>query len=404
MFLKGAGHIDGEILETLWASFNKISPSARSMTLAHRQELYDDHMRDSNWKKLVGIVKTLLRKLKAASNGVESMKGPFEELSSALDTDKLRLWTKNAEKADNERGEALDVYNLQMDKAPTLAEMRLNLLNAKTSTSGIQSSVIWLIEGFSIEDAQDALRADIRCLPINPSTTQKANILQKQQRLYTKIAKFNQMAQLFMSDLDINVTFSHQDDPAFCPKEKGENLDDEERERAFWGGLVDEDAEEDGYEEDPNESLPEDLTLWMPSYIGASCLKEAGLEDLVKNEVQLRTGQANDSLDKLRTHLGHKAILYRMNFQSSTSVRTDTRSKQDIRRVALKITRDVQSYHRARESLSRLEASQDILQKTLLKKIGWVKVQTFFLGSGELEEASLGHLVYGMRNFIGLAG
>jgi hypothetical protein len=57
MFLKGAGHIDGEILETLWASFNKISPSARLMTLAHRQELYDDHMRDSNWKKLVGIGK-----------------------------------------------------------------------------------------------------------------------------------------------------------------------------------------------------------------------------------------------------------------------------------------------------------------------------------------------------------
>jgi hypothetical protein len=55
MFLKGVGHMDGEILETLWASFNKISPSARSMTLAHRQELYDDYMRDSNWKKLVGL-------------------------------------------------------------------------------------------------------------------------------------------------------------------------------------------------------------------------------------------------------------------------------------------------------------------------------------------------------------
>jgi hypothetical protein len=61
-------------------------------------------------------VKTLLRNLKAASHGVESMKSPFEELSSALDADKLRLWTKEAEKADNERGEALDVYNLQMDK------------------------------------------------------------------------------------------------------------------------------------------------------------------------------------------------------------------------------------------------------------------------------------------------
>ncbi|KIJ57514.1 hypothetical protein HYDPIDRAFT_73618, partial [Hydnomerulius pinastri MD-312] len=54
-FIQGAGHIDGEILETLWAPFNKISPTARSMTLAHRQEVYDDHMRESNWKKLVGI-------------------------------------------------------------------------------------------------------------------------------------------------------------------------------------------------------------------------------------------------------------------------------------------------------------------------------------------------------------
>ncbi|KAI5999463.1 hypothetical protein EDC04DRAFT_2584279, partial [Pisolithus marmoratus] len=54
-FVKGAGHLDGEILETLWAPFNKISPTARSMTQAHRQEVYDDHMRDSNWKKLVGI-------------------------------------------------------------------------------------------------------------------------------------------------------------------------------------------------------------------------------------------------------------------------------------------------------------------------------------------------------------
>ena len=55
MFVQGVGHIDGEILETLWASFNKISTTARSMSLAHRQEVYDDHMRDSNWKKLVGM-------------------------------------------------------------------------------------------------------------------------------------------------------------------------------------------------------------------------------------------------------------------------------------------------------------------------------------------------------------
>jgi hypothetical protein len=56
-FILGAGQIDGEILETLWSAFNKISPSARAMSAAHRREVYDDHMCDSNWKKLVGICK-----------------------------------------------------------------------------------------------------------------------------------------------------------------------------------------------------------------------------------------------------------------------------------------------------------------------------------------------------------
>jgi hypothetical protein len=53
--MKGAGHIDGEIMETLWSGMNKVSGAARSMTKAHRQETLDDYMRDSNWKKTVGI-------------------------------------------------------------------------------------------------------------------------------------------------------------------------------------------------------------------------------------------------------------------------------------------------------------------------------------------------------------
>jgi len=54
-FVQGAGQLDGEILETLWSEFNKVSASAHSMSKAHRAELHDDHMRDFNWKKLVGM-------------------------------------------------------------------------------------------------------------------------------------------------------------------------------------------------------------------------------------------------------------------------------------------------------------------------------------------------------------
>ena len=50
--------VNGEVLETLWAALNKISDSARSQSTAHRRETLDDHMNDSNWKKLVGLSKS----------------------------------------------------------------------------------------------------------------------------------------------------------------------------------------------------------------------------------------------------------------------------------------------------------------------------------------------------------
>lgn len=57
-YIPGAGQVDGEIIETLWSSLNLIAHFARRMSKAHRGETMDDHMADSNWKKLLGIGKT----------------------------------------------------------------------------------------------------------------------------------------------------------------------------------------------------------------------------------------------------------------------------------------------------------------------------------------------------------
>ena len=54
-FIEGAGMVDGEILETLWSILNLISLSVRTATLAHQSEVLNDHMNDSNWKKIVSI-------------------------------------------------------------------------------------------------------------------------------------------------------------------------------------------------------------------------------------------------------------------------------------------------------------------------------------------------------------
>jgi hypothetical protein len=56
-FIEGGRQIDGETIETLWAPLNEISRSTRGMSTSHRQEVIDDHMNDSNWKKLIGVGK-----------------------------------------------------------------------------------------------------------------------------------------------------------------------------------------------------------------------------------------------------------------------------------------------------------------------------------------------------------
>jgi hypothetical protein len=54
-FIPGAGIVAGEILESLWSSLNRITPSTRTATLAHRAEVIDDHASDSNHKKALGM-------------------------------------------------------------------------------------------------------------------------------------------------------------------------------------------------------------------------------------------------------------------------------------------------------------------------------------------------------------
>jgi hypothetical protein len=59
-FIPGAGIVAGEILESLWSSLNRISPSTRTATLAHRAEVIDDHASDSNHKKALGMGNSII--------------------------------------------------------------------------------------------------------------------------------------------------------------------------------------------------------------------------------------------------------------------------------------------------------------------------------------------------------
>ncbi|KAI6040015.1 hypothetical protein EDC04DRAFT_2602760 [Pisolithus marmoratus] len=235
---------------------HKLSCFPRSMTQAHKQEVYDDHMRDSNWKKLVGM-------------------------------------------------------------APTCQEVWLQLMKNSKSPSGNVGSVAWLAEGISIEDSQDQLRSEIQQLPSPMLTRQAVKISEKRQRLSSRIEKFHSNGQAFCKGLDIDGSFTPQDDPAFCGSDEEEHED-----REFWD---DDEGDWEAPEEEVEGLALELMNIWMPSSIGAAKLTELGLHDLLKEERELRIGQANDCLDQLRTDLGNKAML------------EGTRTKKEIQKVVARV-------------------------------------------------------------------
>lgn len=60
-FIQGAGQVDGEIMETLWSVLDEVAGLTQGMSVAHRQEVLDDYMNDSNWKKVTRIGMNLFK-------------------------------------------------------------------------------------------------------------------------------------------------------------------------------------------------------------------------------------------------------------------------------------------------------------------------------------------------------
>jgi hypothetical protein len=135
-FLSGAGQIDGEVMEQLWSSLNKSSSSTRLMGKAHRREVLDDHMRDWNWKKLVGMgkhvswayllfiadilflvfqVRLLLERYNKAVIGVKEMKPEFEAIDDGVSEENRMEWQEQERLAKELGGEHLEAYQVRMD-------------------------------------------------------------------------------------------------------------------------------------------------------------------------------------------------------------------------------------------------------------------------------------------------
>ena len=128
--------------------------------------------------------------------------------------------------------------------------------------------------------------------------------------------------------------------------------------------LNDEDSEED---EDPfrpsYEELfigePESRVLFLPSALGHEECLRLKLKRVMKKEIALRIGQANDALDGLHRGIGEKSFRFRGHLHYAKGNIESTRARSGIKLVGRRLNHHRRGYNFARRALIQLGAETE---------------------------------------------
>jgi len=111
---------------------------------------------------------------------------------------------------------------------------------------------------------------------------------------------------------------------------------------------------EDIMEEEEPEVTPEKVALYLPSNMTSKQREEYNLQELGQMEYELREGQANDALERLKECLAEKSMRFRIEVRSAKGQRKTTRAWDSIHRADKQIKQAVAIYRRARQAIGEL--------------------------------------------------
>ena len=109
--------------------------------------------------------------------------------------------------------------------------------------------------------------------------------------------------------------------------------------------------------------LPENTPISLPSNQNLEDLKAQGLDHLVQQEITLRKGHMNDTLDTLRTILGSRTFLLRTLCKKRDSTHYTTRAWKEVNNYTRTRNFLVRVYCRSRQALFQLGVGKEVLEK-----------------------------------------
>ncbi|KAH9010056.1 hypothetical protein EDB85DRAFT_1902458 [Lactarius pseudohatsudake] len=382
-YIPGAKQVDGEIIETLWAPLNNVSRSIRGMSLAHRQEVLDAHMNHSNWKKMVRIVPSLLKRWKRMDTGIDLSADILDTLNTRFKT-KTKRWLKAAKHAQSSRHEdptVMDIYDTMTSKAPSRAVIQQQLISEESGDITTHGQTSWIACGIKIQELQLAIRYQLRAHGLKITTEEIQVIENKRSRLQTLIDIFEHQGDSFLlqpltddspiSPLGDYAQYDHLEDLT-----NSEDTDDDHLEhgschaplRAIDGSGMD-------------GTNPEDFLVLLPSSLGWEWCVRHGIQSLAGKEVQLRHAQASESIHEIRLALGFKSALFRTQVRPANSQQTKTRAWNAVHSVDTNVREHARIYSMARDACQKLRKAIPIPQDLPKLHSKDLCVETLVLGS-----------------------
>ncbi|KAK7692299.1 hypothetical protein QCA50_003924 [Cerrena zonata] len=360
-FIRGAGIVDGEIIETLWHVLNDTASSARAMSWYHRQEYIDCHMGDSNWKKLTRMVPTLLRKWYACLDQSQDSEEYYAQLSQHVGPTRVAQWTQEEDRMQAERGSdvtVMDGLDVAEEHAPGKSAVQQDLADAEPELNIPLGSSAWIALGLKLEEIQLELLNQVRRMDARASYDRQLSLQAKRRRLQNKIDSFITQSSNFIGHTDeipqtiIDSEWSNEDDEDDDPVDAGVH------------------STEDVPHCEP--VLPELIPLPLPSSFSRD-ERLGRLHYLTDCELKLRAGQANDALHNLRIAIAHKSFVFRSRIRKNATTNGYTmrlRSYGDAHAVQMTIDQAAKVYRTARKAMVLLGASSTMLSnyQVLLKE------------------------------------
>ncbi|KAF8262977.1 hypothetical protein EI94DRAFT_1704357 [Lactarius quietus] len=363
-FIKGGQQIDGETIETLWALLNEITRSTRGMSTSHRQEVIDDHMNDSNWKKLVDLVNAVSRRYQKARAGVTLSVAAFESINASASSNSIHVWSAKEEKAQREQHrdvKVMDIYDIKMKQFPSRAEILLELTEKEISTSGCERHATWIGTRLKIQEMQVSLQALVRKIGSHSTPDQQREVTVKQAQLQERVDAFHKQAANILQAVSEGGANSPVIESYVGTEFDGIGEEDDDNERSSSAEDHDQthlsgNSAADGCMD------AEYISLHLPSHFGHDWCNKNAAEDLAKAELHLREGQLNNSLHHIRIALGYKSYLFRHDVRPACMQKLKTRAWEGVHAIESTVQLHAHVYTHARQAMVDLGASDNLLE------------------------------------------